>query len=100
LTFLDITDYIEKNTCGVKNWITSYFWVNLKFEEIEKKVEKLIETCKSLEVTNLKLSDKIISLEEELQGKIEAETKFADEKALIRSKIDNLLVRLDELTAN
>ncbi len=37
-------------------------------------------------------------LEEELQGKIEAETKFADEKALIRSKIDNLLVRLDELT--
>jgi hypothetical protein len=37
-------------------------------------------------------------LEEELQGKIEAEAKFADEKALIRSKIDNLLVRLAELT--
>ena len=71
-----------------------------RFEEIEKKVEKLIEICKSLEVTNLKLSDKIKSLEEELQGKIEAETIFADEKALIRSKIDNLLVRLDELTAN
>jgi len=71
-----------------------------RFEEIEKKVEKLIEICKSLEVTNLKLSDKIKSLEEELQGKIEAETRFADEKALIRSKIDNLLVRLDELTAN
>ena len=71
-----------------------------RFEEIEKKVEKLIEICKSLEVTNLKFSDKIKSLEEELQGKIEAETRFADEKALIRSKIDNLLVRLDELTAN
>ena len=71
-----------------------------RFEEIEKKVEKLIEICKSLEVTNLKLSDKIKSLEEELQGKIEAETIFDDEKALIRSKIDNLLVRLDELTAN
>jgi len=71
-----------------------------QFEEIEKKVEKLIEICKLLEVTNLKLSDKIKSLEEELQGKIEAETKFADEKALIRSKIDNLLVRLDELTDN
>jgi hypothetical protein len=39
-------------------------------------------------------------LEEELQGKIEAETKFADEKALIRSKVDNLLVRLDELAEN
>ena len=69
-----------------------------QFDEIEKKVEKLIEICKSLEVTNLKHSNKIKSLEEELQGKIEAETQFADEKALIRSKIDNLLVRLDELT--
>ena len=66
-----------------------------QFEEIEKKVERLIEICKSLEVTNLKLSNKIKSLEEELQGKIEAEKKFADEKALIRSKIDNLLVRLE-----
>lgn len=72
----------------------------VQFQEIEKKVEKLIEICKSLEVTNLKLSNKIKSLEEELQGKIEAEKKFADEKALIRSKIDNLLVRLDELTEN
>jgi hypothetical protein len=71
-----------------------------QFKEIEEKVEKLIEICKSLEVTNLKLSNKIKSLEEELQGKIEAESKFADEKALIRSKIDNLLVRLDELTDN
>ena len=69
-----------------------------QFEEIEKKVEKLIEICKSLEVANLKLSNKIKSLEEELQGKIEAETKSADEKALIRSKVDNLLVRLDEFT--
>jgi protein-arginine kinase activator protein McsA len=71
-----------------------------QFEEIEKKVERLIEICKSLEVTNLKLSNKIKSLEEELQGKIEAENKFADEKALIRSKIDNLLVRLGELPDN
>ena len=71
-----------------------------QFKEIEEKVEKLIETCKLLEVTNLKLSNKIKSLEEELQDKIEAESKFADEKALIRSKIDNLLARLDELADN
>jgi hypothetical protein len=71
-----------------------------QFEKIEKKVEKLIEICKLLEVANLKLSNKIKSLEEDLQDKIEAETKFADEKALIRSKVDNLLVRLDELAEN
>ena len=71
-----------------------------QFKEIETKVEKLIEICKSLEDTNLKLSNKIKKLEEELQGKIEAENKFEDEKALIRSKIDNLLVRLEEMTDN
>jgi protein-arginine kinase activator protein McsA len=71
-----------------------------QFKEIETKVEKLIKICKSLEDTNLKLSNKIKKLEEELQGKIEAEIKFSYEKALIRSKIDNLLVKLDELTDN
>jgi hypothetical protein len=71
-----------------------------QFEEIEKKVENLIVVCNSLEVTNLELFNKIKSLEEELQGKIEAEKKIAEEKALIRSKIDNLLVRLEELTEN
>lgn len=71
-----------------------------QFEEIEKKVENLIVVCKSLEVTNLELSNKIKSLEEELQGKIEAEEKIAQEKALIRSRVDNLLVRLEELTEN
>ena len=71
-----------------------------QFDQIEKKVEQLIAVFKSLEVTNLELSNKIKSLEEELQGKIEAEKKIAEEKALIRSKIDNLLVRLEEFTEN
>ena len=71
-----------------------------QFEEIEKKVENLIVVCNSLEVTNLELSNKIKSLEEELQGKIESENKNAQEKALIRSKVDNMLVRLEELTGN
>lgn len=66
-----------------------------QFEEIEKKIERLIEFRKSHEETNLELENKIKDLEEELQGKIEAEKKYAQEKALIRSKIDNLLVRLD-----
>jgi hypothetical protein len=93
---LDITDYIGKKKLWSRELDSEFF--SGQFEEIEKKVGKLIEICKSLEVKNLKLSNKIKSLEEELQGKIEAEAKFADEKALIRSKIDNLLVRLAELT--
>ena len=68
-----------------------------QFAAIEKKVEQLIEVRESHEITNLEIKNKIKSLEEELQGKIAAEKKFAQEKALIRSKIDNLLVKLDEV---
>ncbi|MGD2030402.1 MAG: hypothetical protein PVG86_10765 [Desulfobacterales bacterium] len=69
-----------------------------QFEEIEKKVEKLIDINKSLEATNLESRNKIKRLEEELQGKVDAETHYTQEKALIRSKIDSLLVRLEDIT--
>ncbi len=68
-----------------------------QFEEIEQRVERLIEICTALEATNLELKNKIKSLEEEIQGKVEAERSYAEEKALIRSKIDGLLVKLDEV---
>lgn len=69
-----------------------------QFEEIEKKVEKLIDVLKSQETTNLELKNKIKRLEEELQGKNEAESNYSQERALIRSKIDSLLVRLEDIT--
>ena len=69
-----------------------------QFEEIEQRVERLIEICNALEATNLEQKNKIKSLEEEIQGKVEAERSYAEEKALIRSKIDGLLVKLDEVS--
>jgi peptidoglycan hydrolase CwlO-like protein len=69
-----------------------------QFEEIEKKLERLIDVYKSLEATNIELKDKIKRLEEELQGKVDAENKYTQEKNLIRSKIDGLLVRLEDIT--
>jgi len=68
------------------------------FEEIEQKVERLIEICKAHEATNSELKSKIRNLEEEIQGKVEAERSYAEEKALIRSKIDGLLARIDEIS--
>ena len=67
-----------------------------QFEEIEKKVERLIDVCKSLEATNLELESKNKRLEEDIQSKTEVETNYAQEKTLIRSKVDNLLARLGE----
>lgn len=69
-----------------------------QFEEIEKKVGKLVDICKSLETTKLKLNNKIERLEKELQNKAEAENSYQEERALIRSKIDDLLGRIEEIT--
>lgn len=70
--------------------------ISNRFEEIEKKVERLVEICKNYEAANLQLKKKIKDLEEELLGKIEAEKSYAHEKALIRSRIERLLVRIEE----
>jgi hypothetical protein len=71
--------------------------ISNRFKEIEKKVTRLIEVCEEHEATNFELNNKIKSLEEELLGKIEAEKSYAQDRALIRSKIDSLLVRLEEI---
>ena len=68
-----------------------------QFEEIEKKVESLIEVNMSLEANNLELKNKFKRLEEELQDKVEAENNYLEERALIRSRIDSLLVRLEDI---
>ena len=47
-----------------------------QFEEIERKVDRLIEICKAYEATNLELKSKIKSLEEEIDGKVEAEKSY------------------------
>ncbi len=69
-----------------------------QFEEIEQKVEKVINARKSIEATNLELRNKIDKLEEELQGKVEVEKGYTEERDLIRSKVDSLLARIEELT--
>ena len=68
-----------------------------QFNEIEQKVESLIEILNALKATNLEQKNKIKGLEEEIQGKVEAERSYAEEKALIRSKIDGLLVKLEDV---
>ncbi len=71
--------------------------ISNQFNQIEKKVARLIAICEENKAANLELKNKIKSLEEELLGKIEAEKSHARKKALIRSKIDSLLVRIEEI---
>lgn len=69
-----------------------------QFDEIEKKVERLIGVNKSLKKNNIVLKGKIEQFEQELQVKVEAENHQTEVKALIRSKIDGLMARLDGIT--
>ena len=66
-----------------------------QFEEIEQKVERLIKTCQALEAANQELKAESASLRETIERKTDAERQFTEDKALIRSKIDSLMSRLD-----
>jgi hypothetical protein len=69
-----------------------------QFSEIEDRVESLISRCSSLETTNLELAETVENLEYKLKDRETAESQDNEVKSLIRSKIDNLLERLDGIT--
>jgi chromosome segregation ATPase len=68
-----------------------------QFEEIEQKVERLIAICSSFEGKNIQLRNTISSLEAELRLKTEALENYSEERTMIRSKIDTLLVKLENI---
>ncbi len=67
------------------------------FDALEKKIEHLIETCRQLEATKAELLQKNNELERQLQEKLAEHQQHQEMKGLIRSKIDSLMGRLDEL---
>jgi hypothetical protein len=68
-----------------------------QFEEIEQKVDGLIGACRRLESKNSELNQKVLQLEQELESKVEEEKRYQAEKDLIRSKVDSLLSRLEDI---
>lgn len=67
------------------------------FDALEKRIEHLIETCRQLEATKAGLLQKNKELERQLQEKLAEHQQHQELKGLIRSKIDSLMGRLDEL---
>ena len=66
-----------------------------QFDEIEKRVERLIGACQTLKSANEELAEKVGRLEAELLEKTQQEGENTEIKALIRTKIDNLMERLE-----
>ena len=69
-----------------------------KLDSIFDELHEQLKTISSFEETKLGLTNEIERLEKELQGKVEEESRYVEEKALIRSKVDSLLARLEDVT--
>jgi len=73
-------------------------WMLNNFDEIESKVETLIKICESQEEANKNLDAKVTRLEQELQEKIEKENIYIEQKAIVRQRIDGLLMKLNDFS--
>lgn len=71
--------------------------ITKNFDDIENKIQKIIDVRKSQEKEIEELKDYIAQLEEELQEKIDAENKLIEERQFVRSKIDSLLTKLQDI---
>ncbi len=69
-----------------------------KFNDIDEKVDFLIELCQTLQVENTELMSKVENLEAELDKKSETESRYAEQQAIIRAKIDGLLSKLNNFS--
>ena len=69
--------------------------INKMFDDIDEKVDFLIERCHTLRSENEELILKIQNFEAELNEKTDTEGLFSGQEALIQSKIDGLLTKLD-----
>lgn len=72
--------------------------LNEKFEEIDVKVDFLIEFCQSLQSENAELVNRVRELETELGKKDAAQDQYYEQQAEVQSKIDGLLSKLREFS--
>lgn len=68
-----------------------------RFELLENRVERLIETIHQLKSENESLRQEKELLSAQLNEKADAEKRNDELKSLVRSKIDNLMGKLSEL---
>ena len=69
--------------------------IKSKFDDLEGKIDFLIELCQTLEAENQSLTSKLNEMEAELERKKGTEERYSEQEALIQSKIDGLLGKLD-----
>lgn len=71
-----------------------------KFDDIEIRVDFLIELCRTLQDDNKILISKVERLEMELDKKLKTENVYADQESMVQLKMNGLLTKLDEFANN
>ncbi|SLM28975.1 conserved hypothetical protein [Desulfamplus magnetovallimortis] len=72
--------------------------IDKKFNDIDEKVDFIIELCQTLQAENADLTSKLGILESELKEKTEKEGQYSEQQAAIQAKIDGLLSKLDNFS--
>ena len=72
--------------------------IDKKFNDIDEKVDFIIELCQTLKTENAELTSKLGQLEAELKEKNEKETHYNEQQSAIQDKIDGLLSKLDNFS--
>lgn len=72
--------------------------IDKKFNDIDEKVDFIIELCQTLQAENAELTSRLGVLESELKEKTEAASQHNEQQAAIQAKIDGLLSKLDNFS--
>ena len=68
-----------------------------QFKKLEDRVEELVRMCNELQNTKAELGKKVEKLEKSLAAKDESEQGYLEERSMIRSRMDSLLGKLDQV---
>jgi DNA-binding transcriptional MerR regulator len=72
--------------------------IDKKFNDIDEKVDFIIELCQTLQAENAELTSKVEILESKLKEKKEKEGLQIEQQSAIQAKIDKLLSKLDNFS--
>ncbi|MCF6248565.1 MAG: DUF904 domain-containing protein [Desulfobacula sp.] len=71
---------------------------NKKFDDIDAKIDLMLDRCQALLSENSGLKKKIKDLEAELDMTNDTEKQFSEQEAVIQLKIDGLLDKLNQFS--
>ena len=70
-----------------------------KFDDIDEKIGLLIERYQGLQAENAGLKTRIEELENQLENTYDLEEKYSQQEAVVESKINGLLEKLNQFSA-